>query len=125
REFDLAAAPPAPLARPEMRGAAEPRIEVLALVPQPAGVGDLRRRAPEEDRGKIGDPTDVSQRLQDQSDVAHTAGRTGQAVAVAGARAGSVLLPSDAMLNTPQCQSGRVAEKQRTLACRVAVAACE
>jgi len=32
REFDLAAAPPAPLARPGMRGAAEPGIEVLALV---------------------------------------------------------------------------------------------
>src|SRR5215472_16209145 len=33
REFDLAAAPPAPLARPQMRGAAESWIEVLGLVP--------------------------------------------------------------------------------------------
>jgi putative transposase len=48
----------------------------LALVPQPAGVGDLRRRAPEEDRGKVGDATDVSQRLQDQSDGLAAARRT-------------------------------------------------
>jgi hypothetical protein len=32
-ELDLAATPPAPLAGPQMRDAAEPRIEVLALVP--------------------------------------------------------------------------------------------
>jgi hypothetical protein len=33
RKLDLAGAWPAPLARSEMRDAADPRIEVLALIP--------------------------------------------------------------------------------------------
>src|ERR1700746_1148779 len=32
------------------------RLKFLALVPQPAGVGDLRRLAAEEHRGEVGDP---------------------------------------------------------------------
>jgi hypothetical protein len=75
RKLDLAAAWPAPLAPSEMRGAAKPRIEVQALVPQRPGIGDLRRRAPEEDRGEVGDPADMAQRLQDQSDGFPTARR--------------------------------------------------
>src|SRR5215469_4099168 len=68
RELDLAAAPPAPLAHSDVRGSAEPGIEVLALIPQPAGVGDLRCRAPEEHRGEVCDPRGVAQRFEDQSD---------------------------------------------------------
>src|SRR6266850_3074821 len=67
RKLDLAAAWPAPFLRSQVRGATEPRIEVQALVPQPAGVGDLGCGAPEEYRGKVPDPADVAQRLQDQS----------------------------------------------------------
>ena len=33
RELDFATTPPAPFMRPQVRGAAEPRIEVEALVP--------------------------------------------------------------------------------------------
>ena len=75
RKLDLAAAWPAPLARSEVRGAAEPRIEVLALIPQPAGVGDLWRRAPEEYRGEVRDPADMAQRLEDQADRFPATGR--------------------------------------------------
>src|SRR4029077_6768006 len=67
RKLDLAAAWPAPFLPSQVRGATEPRIEVQALVPQPAGVGDLGCGAPEEYRGKVRDPADVAQRLQDQS----------------------------------------------------------
>jgi len=52
----------------DVRRAAEPGIEFLALVPQPAGVGDLGCGAAEEYRGKVRDPADVAQRFQDQSD---------------------------------------------------------
>jgi hypothetical protein len=37
------------------------------VVPERSGVGNLRHRAPEKDGGEIGDPTDMAQRLQDQS----------------------------------------------------------
>src|ERR1700674_3937686 len=67
RKLDLAPAWPAPFLRSQVRGATEPRIEVLALVPQSAGIGDLGCGAPEEYRGKVCDPADVAQRLQDQS----------------------------------------------------------
>src|SRR6516164_4865777 len=66
-KLDLAAAPPTPLAQPHMRGAAKPRVNTQALVPERSGVGNLRHRAPEEDGGEIGDPTDMAQRLQDQA----------------------------------------------------------
>ena len=49
-----------------MRGAAKPRVNTQALVPERSGVGNLRHRAPEEDGGEISDPTDMAQRLQDQ-----------------------------------------------------------
>jgi hypothetical protein len=39
------------------------------VIPERSGVGDLGHRAPEEDGGEIGDPTDMAQRLQDQSGV--------------------------------------------------------
>ena len=54
RELDLAGTRPAPFKCPQMRAATEPRIEVQALVPYPARIGDLRRCAPEEHRGKAG-----------------------------------------------------------------------
>jgi hypothetical protein len=68
REFDLAAARPAPLTHPHMRGAAEPRIEIEALIPERSGIGDLRHGAPEEYGAEIGNPTDMAQRFQDYSD---------------------------------------------------------
>src|SRR6516165_3124871 len=49
-----------------MRGAAKPRVNTQALIPERSGVGNLRHRAPEKDGGEIGDPTDMAQRLQDQ-----------------------------------------------------------
>jgi hypothetical protein len=75
RELDLAAARPAPLAGAGVRGAAKPRIEVSTLIPQPAGVGNLRRGAPEENCAEVRDPADMAQRLQDQTDRLPTAGR--------------------------------------------------
>src|SRR5205814_1057832 len=54
RKLDLATARPAPFLRSEVRDATEPRIEVLALVPQPSGIGDLGCGAAEEYRGKAG-----------------------------------------------------------------------
>src|SRR5213082_2365782 len=51
-----------------MRDAAEAGVEVLALIPQPAGIGDLRGRAPEKHGGEIRHPSGVAQRFQDQSD---------------------------------------------------------
>jgi hypothetical protein len=51
-----------------MRGAAKPRVKIQALIPERSGIGDLGHSAPEEDGGEIGDPTDMAQRLQDQSD---------------------------------------------------------
>src|ERR1700756_4856925 len=68
REVDPAAVWPTPLAHSDMRDAAEPGIEVLALIPQPAGIGDLRRRAPEKHGGEIRHPGGVAQRFQDQPD---------------------------------------------------------
>src|ERR1700756_5610613 len=50
-----------------MRGAVKPRVKLRALIPERPGIGDLGHRAPEEDRGEIGDPTDMAQWLQDQS----------------------------------------------------------
>src|ERR1700739_3339601 len=50
-----------------MRGAAKPPVKLRALIPECPGIGDLGHRAPEEDRGEIGDPTDMAQWLQDQS----------------------------------------------------------
>jgi hypothetical protein len=64
-ELDLATARPAPLAHPQMRGAAEPGIEIEALIPQSSGIGDLGHGAAEEDGGEIGNPADMAQRLQD------------------------------------------------------------
>jgi hypothetical protein len=66
-KLDLAAARPAPFTQPQMRGAAKPRVKIQALIPERSGIGDLGHRAPEEDGGEIGDPTDMAQRLQDQS----------------------------------------------------------
>src|SRR5215831_8183322 len=66
-ELDLAAAPPAPLAHPQVPGAAKPRVKLQALIPERSGVGDLRHRAPEKDGREIGDATGVAQRLQDQT----------------------------------------------------------
>ena len=67
-KLDLAAARPAPLAGAEVWGAAEPRIELSALIPQSAGIGDLRRGAPEEYRGEVRNAAGMAQRFQDQSD---------------------------------------------------------
>src|SRR5215472_19100624 len=50
-----------------MRGAAKPRVNTQALIPQRSGVGDLRHCAAEKDGGEIGDATDMAHRLQDQS----------------------------------------------------------
>jgi len=47
RELDLAAARPAPLAHSHMRGAAELRIEIQALIPERSGLviwGMVRRK---------------------------------------------------------------------------------
>src|SRR5215467_7046693 len=66
-KLDLAAVPPAPLTQPHLRGAAKSRIKIQALIPERSGVGDLRHCGSEEDGGEIGDPTDMAQRLQDQS----------------------------------------------------------
>src|SRR6516164_907104 len=49
-----------------MRGAAKPRVNTQALIPERSGVGNLRHRAAEKDGGEIGGPTDMAQRLQDQ-----------------------------------------------------------
>src|SRR6516165_465048 len=74
RELDLAAARPAPFVGAVERGAAEPRIKVQALVPQPAGVGDLRGGAPEEYGAEARHSADMAQRFEDQSDGLATAG---------------------------------------------------
>src|SRR6516165_6007546 len=66
RKFDFTGSRPAPFVAPLIRDTAEPRIEVQALVPQSAGIGDFRRRAPEEHRGKSWHPADMAQRLEDQ-----------------------------------------------------------
>jgi hypothetical protein len=60
---------------PEARDPAKSWIEVETLIPQGSGTGDLRGRAPEKYRRKIGDPADMAQRLQDQSDGLAAAGR--------------------------------------------------
>ena len=75
REFDLAAPRPAPLAHSDVWRSANPGIEFLALIPQSAGIGDLRCGAPEEHRGEVRDPGGVAQRLQDQPDRFSAAGR--------------------------------------------------
>ena len=67
RELDFAAARPAPLAHPKMRSAAEPGIEIQALIPERSGIGDLRHGAAEEHGAEIDHPADMAQRLQDQS----------------------------------------------------------
>src|SRR5215469_5251009 len=74
RELDLAAALPAPFVGAVERGAAEPQIKVQALVPQPAGVGDLGGGAPEEYGAEAGHSADMAQRFEDQSDCLATAG---------------------------------------------------
>ena len=68
RKLDLSAAWPAPFVVAMVRGTAEPGIEVRAFIPEPAGIGDLRCRAPEEYRGKARHPADIAQRLEDQPD---------------------------------------------------------
>src|SRR5689334_222928 len=50
-----------------MRGAAEPGIEILALIPERSRIRNLRHGAAEEHGGEIGNPTDMAQRFQDQS----------------------------------------------------------
>src|SRR5262249_4211625 len=75
RKLDLAAVWPVPLMHPKARGPAKSRIKVEALIPQGSGTGDLRGRAPEEYCRKIGDPADMAQRLQNQSNSLATAGR--------------------------------------------------
>jgi len=67
RELDLAAARPAPLAHSHVRGAAELRIEISALIPERSGIGNLGHGAPEKDGGEIGNPADMAQWLQDQA----------------------------------------------------------
>src|SRR2546421_726484 len=47
-----------------MRDRAEAGGEVLALIPQPAGVGDLRGRASEKHSGEIGHTRGVARRFQ-------------------------------------------------------------
>jgi hypothetical protein len=51
-----------------MRDPAEAGVEVLVLIPQSAGIGDLRGRAPEKHGGEIRHPSGVAQRFQDQPD---------------------------------------------------------
>src|SRR6202040_2510598 len=51
RELDPAGARPAPLAHSDMRDPAKAGVEVLALIPQPAGIGYLRGRAPKKTAG--------------------------------------------------------------------------
>ena len=68
RELDPAGTRPAPLAHCDMRDPAEARVKVLALIPQPAGIGDLRGRAAEKHGGEIRHPRGVAQRFQDQPD---------------------------------------------------------
>jgi hypothetical protein len=48
-----------------MRGAAEPGVEIQALIPQRSGIGDLGHGAPEEHGGEIGNPADMAQRFQE------------------------------------------------------------
>jgi len=60
RELDPAGTRPAPLAHSDMRGPAEAGVEVLALIPQTAGIGDLRGRAPEKNGGEIRHPSGVA-----------------------------------------------------------------
>ena len=67
RELDLAAARPAPLAHSHVRGAAELRIEISALIPERSGIGNLGHGAPEKDGGEIGNPADMAQWLEDQA----------------------------------------------------------
>ena len=66
-KLDLAAAWPAPFVHPQMRCAAKPGVKLQALIPERSGIGDLGHGAAEKDGGEIGDPTDMAQRLQDQS----------------------------------------------------------
>ena len=68
RKLDLASAWQAPFLGTPVRGTTEPRIKVQALVPQPAGVGDLRGGAPEEYSAEARHSADMAQRLEDQSD---------------------------------------------------------
>jgi hypothetical protein len=60
RELDPAGTRPAPLAHSDMRDPAEAGVEVFALIPQPAGIGDLRGRAPEKYGGEIRHPSGVA-----------------------------------------------------------------
>jgi hypothetical protein len=55
---------------------AEPWIELQALIPQPAGVGDLRGAAAEKYGTEARHSADMTQRLEDQSDGFTAAGRT-------------------------------------------------
>src|SRR6516225_1899556 len=64
-KFDFAASWPAPFVGAVVRDATKPRIEVQALIPQSAGIGDLGRRAAEEHRSKPWHLADIAQRLQD------------------------------------------------------------
>ena len=75
REFDFATVWPLLLVHPEAQDPAKSRIKVEALIPQGSRTGDLRGRAPDEDRRKIGYPADRAQRFQDQSDGLATARR--------------------------------------------------
>src|SRR6516162_6518807 len=67
-KFDFTGSRPAPFVAPLVRDTAKPRIEVQALVPQSARIGDFWRRAAEEHRGKSWHPADIAQRLEDQPD---------------------------------------------------------
>jgi hypothetical protein len=67
RELDLAAVFPAPFVGAVERVTAEPRIKVQALVPQPAGVGDLRGGAPKEYGAEARYSADMAQWLENQS----------------------------------------------------------
>ena len=60
RELDPAGTRPAPLAHSDMRDPAEAGVEVFALIPQPAGIGDLRGRAPEKHGGELHHPSGVA-----------------------------------------------------------------
>ena len=114
RELDLAAARPTPLAHPQMRGAAEPGVEIQALIPQRSGIGDLGHGAPEEHGGEIGNPADMAQRFQDQSGglsatrraaVDAHVGRAPQKLGLAARLRGDCLREWNAIFHLPSAQT--------------------
>jgi hypothetical protein len=66
RETQRVAIGPGVLMEPMMRDCAGERIDFLALVPEPAGIDDLRRRATKDDCIEPGYFGDVAKRLEKQ-----------------------------------------------------------